>query len=332
MRQTCPNCGFKEHELAIFCTVCATRLSDSVDGTPSSTFLHSLKSLASPSTFFRVIASIALVFAYFPQAYSYYSFLRVGVFLVASYLVYVSIKTEKPQWVVGFAFIAIVFNPIFPIKEIVRETWQFVNILSALFLLLSIFFVGEKLNPSGWSLGTLFSTRLSKVLLLLFGLSAVVIGTVYYSEVAYRKEREKEQRQANANRILTNAMKSAANAMNAAALAMNAAAKTQEEAANHVARSANSSIQTFSSNSNPFDGDNGQSIDHELPCFGVVVNPTGNVSLRASPQMSRSNKICELQNGTALNLNAYSNNREWVNVSTLEGETGWISSRRVRCE
>lgn len=332
MRQTCPNCGFKEHELAIFCTVCATRLSDSVDGTPSSTFLHSLKSLASPSTFFRVIASIALVFAYFPQAYSYYTFLRVGVFLVASYLVYVSIKTEKPQWVVGFAFIAIVFNPIFPIKEIVRETWQFVNILSALFLLLSIFFVGEKLNPSGWSVGTLFSTRLSKVLLLLFGLSAVVIGTVYYSEVEHRKEREKEQRQANANRILTNAMKSAADAMNAAANAANAAAISVAEAANQVSRST-ASMPRGSSNTVDFvNDDNELTFDGALPCYGVIENPSGNVSIRASPQLSRSNKIGELKNGSRVSLNSYSNNRSWVRVSTSEGETGWVSSRRVRCE
>jgi hypothetical protein len=87
------------------------------------------------------IISIVLLLLAIPSGlwpYGYYIFLRWVVFGTTLFILWAALKAEKIIWFWIMAGIAILFNPIFSI-HLKKETWQIVDIIVALILVLSIF-------------------------------------------------------------------------------------------------------------------------------------------------------------------------------------------------
>lgn len=241
MRKICPKCGVAEHELALYCSFCAARLDDEATS-QDSTWIASLKELGGASVFFRLAVSAALVAAIFPQPYSYFSFLRIGTFLVCSYAIVVSIKSSKFPWIIGFGFIALVFNPLAPLKEIDQETWKYIDLASAAILLISILFVGEKIKAKGTWVSRLPISRQSRFVTAVVVCGLVLAAGVFIGIGYSDQKRNERERGAEANKAVANAMNAAANAANAAALAAQRAAETMAKAANVASSSLSNSI------------------------------------------------------------------------------------------
>jgi|GEM_PF-517941 len=85
----------------------------------------------------RIITIILLIWALADNPYSYYQILRWIITGIAGYLAYSAYKRENSVWAWIFVFIAILFNPLFPI-HLNREAWSFINIIVVMILLVSI--------------------------------------------------------------------------------------------------------------------------------------------------------------------------------------------------
>ena len=95
------------------------------------------------STILRVITAALLLVALTKQPYDFYTILRIVTCFTSAFLIYVAVTTKNYVWIVVFLFVIILFNPIIkvPIK---RETWAVIDVVIAVLVLGSIFFVGEK--------------------------------------------------------------------------------------------------------------------------------------------------------------------------------------------
>lgn len=83
-----------------------------------------------------VVAGSVLVFAVVPLGYSYYSFLRFVV-CVCLFLFFAETKTRNDidsSWNIGLAFLAILYNPIFPVHIGVHAIWTMINLATVYFL------------------------------------------------------------------------------------------------------------------------------------------------------------------------------------------------------
>lgn len=96
-----------------------------------------------PSVVFRVLAGIALFVACLSHEYWYYVFLRIGIFCVSIYLIYVLIRANKTMWIMGFLLVGLIFNPFLPLKQPTKVQWCVINIFSGLLFLISIPFIRE---------------------------------------------------------------------------------------------------------------------------------------------------------------------------------------------
>ncbi len=101
-----------------------------------------MKSYLKFSVFIRIIAVLLLFWALDRHSYGYYSMLRFVTFGVGIYLVYISLILNKVPWAWVFGMIALIFNPIFPI-HLGREIWAYVDIITGIIFLSSIFFIRE---------------------------------------------------------------------------------------------------------------------------------------------------------------------------------------------
>jgi hypothetical protein len=70
--------------------------------------------------------------------YSYYQFLRWLILGVGAYSVYLAYNSGRKIWTGIFGVIALLFNPIIPFY-LQRDTWQFIDIITAVLFLVSIF-------------------------------------------------------------------------------------------------------------------------------------------------------------------------------------------------
>ena len=96
-----------------------------------------------------LITSGLLIWALSDHPYSYYIILRWVVCGVAIWGVYKSIMCEKFifSWILGA--IALLFNPILRF-HFSRETWAPIDIITAVVLLVSIFFIGKRTSKSNY--------------------------------------------------------------------------------------------------------------------------------------------------------------------------------------
>jgi len=92
----------------------------------------------------RIVASGMLIWALDDHPYGYFTLLRFIVCVVAAYCTYAAYSQKNEQWTWTFGAIAVLFNPIIPF-HLNRQIWSIIDVISAIVLLISIFFVkGEK--------------------------------------------------------------------------------------------------------------------------------------------------------------------------------------------
>lgn len=84
-----------------------------------------------------------MIIALFPMQYGYYTLLRITAFSLFALLAYDShIRSLKLlPWI--FGFMAIIYNPVFKI-HLLRETWEMINLLSAVLLIATIKHTSQK--------------------------------------------------------------------------------------------------------------------------------------------------------------------------------------------
>ena len=83
-----------------------------------------------------VAPAVLLVAALFPWPYGYYGLLRLAVFVVSAWIAYEQWRFDDAVsgWVVAFAGVALLYNPIFPV-HLTREIWSVLNIVTAVLFL-----------------------------------------------------------------------------------------------------------------------------------------------------------------------------------------------------
>ena len=86
-----------------------------------------------------------LLIALEKNPYDYYTILRFVVFFVALGGVKISFDKERKHWIWILGFIALLFNPIFPIK-LSRETWAPIDVITAIVLTTSSLCIRGKLK------------------------------------------------------------------------------------------------------------------------------------------------------------------------------------------
>jgi len=83
---------------------------------------------------------VLLVLAIPDLPYGYYRFLRWVICAGSIYHAYLSYETEKKFWIILYAIIAILFNPIIPIY-LDKNIWVVIDMIVAILILISFFFI-----------------------------------------------------------------------------------------------------------------------------------------------------------------------------------------------
>jgi hypothetical protein len=96
-----------------------------------------------PSIVLRLVAAGLLFLALAKHPDVYYEILRWVACGTAVFCAYVANANDQKPFIVPFILIAILFNPLSPIY-LHGDTWRVINILTGIYLLGSIFLVGEK--------------------------------------------------------------------------------------------------------------------------------------------------------------------------------------------
>jgi hypothetical protein len=85
------------------------------------------------------IATLFLFAALFDGwPYGFFTLLRFVVFVATVYIAWIAYEQQKEKWVWIFGFVAILFNPFFPI-HLNRDWWFIIDLVTGLFLIASIF-------------------------------------------------------------------------------------------------------------------------------------------------------------------------------------------------
>ena len=112
--------------------------------------LNFFKSVNGKKLILTLIASGSLFFALSDGLpYGYFTLMRFVICAVTAYLAFLAYeKNSKSLWVWTFGFIAVLFNPFFPV-HLERDTWVGIDLIVGIFLLSTIFiFKPEKQVPS----------------------------------------------------------------------------------------------------------------------------------------------------------------------------------------
>jgi hypothetical protein len=70
--------------------------------------------------------------------YGFFTLLRFVVFATTAYVAWMAYKQQKEKWIWIFGFIAVLFNPFFPIY-LNRDLWNVIDLATGLFLVASVF-------------------------------------------------------------------------------------------------------------------------------------------------------------------------------------------------
>jgi len=101
-----------------------------------------IKNFVTLSVILRIVSTIMLLWATSRHKYDYYTIMRVLVTVTSFYCAFLSYKIKNELWILSFLTIALLFNPIAPIK-LTKETWFIIDIVIAAFYLISIKYVRE---------------------------------------------------------------------------------------------------------------------------------------------------------------------------------------------
>lgn len=78
-----------------------------------------------------------LLWALAKHPIDYYTILRVVVCGVCAYGIYLAIRWKQVGWAFPFGALVVLFNPLWPLL-IRRQTWAYIDVVVAAFLLLTI--------------------------------------------------------------------------------------------------------------------------------------------------------------------------------------------------
>jgi hypothetical protein len=96
----------------------------------------------------RIVTSALLFWALARHQYGYFVLLRWVVCSVSVFCAFLSYSLKRISWTWVFGLLALLFNPLAPIR-LARETWVYFDIATGLLLLGSIFFINESLPTKG---------------------------------------------------------------------------------------------------------------------------------------------------------------------------------------
>ncbi|MDD2388996.1 MAG: hypothetical protein PHP23_04595 [Desulfobacterales bacterium] len=87
-----------------------------------------------------IIISVVFLFLAMIEGwpYGFFTLLRLVVFGTTVYLSWLAHRSERQVWTWTFGFISLVFNPLI-LLHLGRDLWMVVDLLAAVFLIISIF-------------------------------------------------------------------------------------------------------------------------------------------------------------------------------------------------
>jgi hypothetical protein len=97
----------------------------------------------SPTVVLRILASTLLIIAVSDQPRDYYTILKWIVCPICFYNAVLAYRLQKKEWIWILALIALFFNPLRPV-HLEQETWQVIDVLVSIILLVSIGFIHER--------------------------------------------------------------------------------------------------------------------------------------------------------------------------------------------
>lgn len=90
----------------------------------------------------NIIVSIAAIFLFAALIngwpYGFFTLLRFVVFAATAYVAWMAYEQQKEKWVWVFGFLAVLFNPFFPIY-LNRDLWCIIDFVTGVFLIVSVF-------------------------------------------------------------------------------------------------------------------------------------------------------------------------------------------------
>jgi len=90
----------------------------------------------------NIIVSIAALFLFVALIdgwpYGFFTLLRFVVFAATAYVAWMAYEQQKEKWIWIFGFLAVLFNPFFPIY-LNRDLWSVIDLVVGLFLVASVF-------------------------------------------------------------------------------------------------------------------------------------------------------------------------------------------------
>lgn len=91
-----------------------------------------------------IIAAAILFLALFGGwPYGFFTLLRFVVFATTAYVAWMAYEQQKEKWVWIFGFLAVLFNPFFPIY-LNRDLWSIIDFITGVFLIISVFLLKLK--------------------------------------------------------------------------------------------------------------------------------------------------------------------------------------------
>jgi hypothetical protein len=101
-----------------------------------------MKRFFSLSIVLRIISAGLLFGALAKNPYDYYIFLRFTTCATSAYCAFLGNQLKSQNWLVVFCILAVLFNPFMPLK-FSRDTWNLIDITTALFFVISVFVFNE---------------------------------------------------------------------------------------------------------------------------------------------------------------------------------------------
>jgi len=86
-----------------------------------------------------IISAIFLFLAMFSGwPYGFFTLLRLVIFVATAYIAWIAYEEKQEKWTWIFCFLAVIFNPFIPLY-FGRSFWVIVDLIVAIFLIISIF-------------------------------------------------------------------------------------------------------------------------------------------------------------------------------------------------